>query len=79
MDTTKFLPPDTALCGRCVIASTSGIEELFMDEACRYDVYSMTGMLLRKDADKEYVARLSKGIYILVNGNKVIKLNLTGK
>lgn len=34
---------------------------------------------MRKDADKEYVARLSKGIYILVNGNKVIKLNLTEK
>ena len=64
---------------RCVIASTSGIEELFTDEACRYDVYSVTGMLLRKDADKEYVSRLSKGIYILINGNKVIKLNLTGK
>ena len=64
---------------RCIIASTSGIEELFMDEACRYDVYSMTGMLLRKDADKEYVGRLTKGIYILVNGNKVVKLNLTGK
>lgn len=32
-----------------------------------------------KDADKEYVARLSKGIYILANGNKVVKLNLTGK
>ena len=64
---------------RCIIASTSGIEELFMDEACRYDVYSMTGMLLRKDADKEYVGRLTKGIYILVNDNKVVKLNLTGK
>lgn len=63
----------------CVIASTSGIEELFTDEACRYDVYSVTGMLLRKDADKEYVARLSEGIYILINGNKVVKLNLTGK
>ena len=32
-----------------------------------------------KDADKEYVVRLSKGIYILVNDNKVVKLNLTGK
>ncbi len=32
-----------------------------------------------KDADKEYVARLSEGIYILINGNKVVKLNLTGK
>lgn len=27
----------------------------------------------------EGCARLSTGIYILVNGNKVIKLNLTGK
>ena len=32
-----------------------------------------------KDADKEYVGRLIKGIYILVNDNKVVKLNLTGK
>ncbi len=32
-----------------------------------------------KYADKEYVATLSKGIYILINGYKVVKLNLTGK
>lgn len=42
---------------QCVIASNSGIEDLFMDEACRYDIYSMTGMLLRKNADKERVSK----------------------
>lgn len=63
----------------CVIFSTSGIENLFKDDSCRYDIYTITGMLVQKAADKEYVNRLSKGIYILVSGNKVVKLNLTDK
>lgn len=64
---------------QCVVTSTSGIEDLFKDDSCRYDVYTITGILMRKAADKEYVDRLSKGIYILVIGNKVVKLNLTDK
>lgn len=63
----------------CAIFSTSGIEDLFKDDSCRYDVYTITGMLVQKAADKGYVNRLSKGIYILVSGNKVVKLNLTDK
>ena len=62
----------------CVITSVSGIDSLFTDDSSRFDVYDITGIMLRKNADKEYVRHLSKGVYIIVAGNKFIKLNLTG-
>lgn len=61
---------------KCIVAGTSDINDIFSDNSIRCDVYNTTGMLLRKDADREYVERLSKGIYIIVMGNKVTKLSL---
>lgn len=63
----------------CVITSVSGIDSLVTDDSSRFDVYDITGIMLRKNADKEYVRHLSKGVYIIVYGNQFIKLNLTGK
>ena len=63
----------------CVITSVSGIDSLFTDDSSRFDVYDITGIMLRKDADKEDIVSLSNGIYIILKGNKVFKLNLTEK
>ena len=63
----------------CVITSVSGIDSLFTDDSSRFDVYDITGIMLRKDADKEDIVSLSNGIYIILKGDKVFKLNLTEK
>lgn len=59
---------------RIMVDNYTGIDFIFEDGTCRYDVYRPDGTLLQKNADKEYMHRLSKGIYIIRMENKTLKL-----
>ncbi len=48
----------------CSVSGLSGIESLINKEG-NADVYTMSGMLLKKNADREFISTLSKGVYIL--------------
>lgn len=62
------------LTAECIITSTSGIDEIFSDNDSSWNVYDMSGALLKKDCDKNGLKLLSPGIYILRNGKKTMKL-----
>ena len=53
--------------------SESGVEEI-MDINSNSDVYSYSGTLLKKNADKAYISNLPKGIYIIKASDKTIKV-----
>lgn len=50
-----------------------GIESVLKDFE-RADVYTTAGILLRKNADREYVNNLERGIYIVVVSGKSYKI-----
>ena len=51
----------------------SGVDEI-MDINSNADVFSYSGTLLKKNADKEYISNLPKGIYIIKAIDKTIKV-----
>ncbi len=54
----------------CLINGRSGIEAI-MDESGTADVYTATGLLLRRAADADYIRTLAPGLYIIA-GRKVL-------
>lgn len=51
----------------------AAVEAIFND--CQSaDIYSLGGALIMKNADREYVLSLPKGLYILKSGNKIYKV-----
>ena len=61
------------LTAECYITGFSGIEDLHFGTDANWDVYSLSGQLLMKDADKERLNRLEKGVYILHRGRTIVK------
>lgn len=55
----------------CVITSQSGVDEIMTEPDSTVDVYTVNGLLLKKDCNRESLNSLPKGIYILrlQNGN----------
>lgn len=61
----------------CDITITSGIDSLFKDNTGRYDIYDSNGILIQKNVGKDYLHRLSNGVYIIRQGNNLKKILLT--
>lgn len=57
----------------CVICINTGVDLVFKDGSCVYDIYDSNGVLVKKNADNEYLRRLPSGVYIICQGTKVIK------
>lgn len=76
----------SGLTAECVVTGESdpdSVDIIFDDgtdsydrNGSRYDIYNMNGMLLRKDADREYLNRLSGGIYIIRQGTRVTRIDI---
>lgn len=58
----------------CIITSSAGIDEIFIDGEMSWNVYDINGALLKKNCDKDGLKLLSSGIYILQSGNNIIKI-----
>lgn len=61
---------ENGLTAECEFVVASGIESVF-DENGVADVYTSTGILIRKDADADYIGTLRPGLYI-IGGRKVV-------
>ena len=61
----------TALCGavndycEVLVEEDSGIWQIISDENCHFDILSLEGQILYKNADAEKINGLSKGIYLI--------------
>lgn len=62
------------LSAECVVTSTAGIDDVLMDINEIFDVYSIEGALIQKDCNRDYLKKLSSGLYILQQGNKSEKV-----
>lgn len=60
----------------CVICIDTGVDLIFKDESRVYDIYDSNGVLMKKNANNEYLRRLPGGVYIICQGTKVRKLLL---
>ena len=63
----------TELTAECVITGISGIADIIADDAL-FDIYTVAGVIVKKDADKSSLSTLKKGVYILVSGSKKAKV-----
>ena len=60
---------------QCIINGLlSGLDMIYANDDVSVDVYNTRGILLKKGCDKEQLQRLTPGIYILRNGEKVAKV-----
>ena len=72
----------TATCGEvyaeCVITvlKDAGIESLLANPESKISIYSVDGVLIKKDCTAEDLKEISKGIYIIKSGNKSYKIVL---
>lgn len=57
----------------CYIYGKSEIESIFTDGSVRYPVYTVSGVLLRADADLEFVRSLAPGVYVIGHNKVLIK------
>lgn len=64
----------TATCLVTVSESGNSSVDVLSDENGCFDIYSSSGVLVKKDADAEYVRNLPKGIYIIRTADKAIKI-----
>lgn len=56
----------------CIITSTMGVDGIFSDTD-NIDVFGMSGIMIKKDCDREELKTLCQGIYIIRYGNKMRK------
>ena len=60
---------------QCIINGlVTGLDTIYANGDASVDVYNTRGILLKKGCDKEQLQRLTPGIYILRNGEKVAKV-----
>lgn len=57
----------------CVINGVSYVEAIVI-EAGKVDIYTLDGILIRKNADVSYVSTLAKGTYIIRTSSQTIKI-----
>ncbi|MDE6741791.1 MAG: C10 family peptidase [Muribaculaceae bacterium] len=57
----------------CSIFGTSGVTAI-LNGTAKADVYTVNGLLLKANADGEYVSNLEKGTYILKTDNRTYKI-----
>ncbi len=65
----------TDLKAECVITGISGVDAVIADDAL-IDIYTVGGTVVKKGADKSCLTTLDKGVYILVIGDKTVKVVL---
>ncbi|MDE6370905.1 MAG: Ig-like domain-containing protein, partial [Duncaniella sp.] len=65
----------TAECSISVLPN-SGMERLLADPAAKISVYSVDGILIKKDCSPEDLNKLAKGIYIVVYGKDHYKISI---
>ena len=58
------------------VIEDSGVESLFSDSENIIDIYSPTGILIKRKANSEDLKFLEKGIYILKSKDKSYKINI---
>lgn len=56
----------------CQVVGLAGLESL-INEDNSADIYTISGLLIKKNANHEYIINLAKGIYILNISGKVYK------
>lgn len=72
----------TATCGdvsancEITVVEDAGVESLFMNSDDAIDIYSPSGVLVKKNANSEDLKTLYKGIYVLKSKGKSYKINL---
>ena len=57
----------------CEVTGVAGVDELFVDGK-QWNVMTPDGILIRKNATKEYIEQLAPAIYILTDGKRTVKL-----
>ena len=57
----------------CMITSVSGIDEVF-DDCKPFDVYTIHGILIKKECDNEFLKTLTPDVYIVRQDDKVMKV-----
>ena len=60
------------LSAECTIIAISGVDAVFTDDAVT-DVYNVNGILVKEGCSKEQLKQLPPAIYILRNGNSIVK------
>lgn len=72
----------TATCGdvsaecRIYVIDDTGIESIFDNSYEIFTVYTLGGILIKKDCNKDFLNSLDKGIYIVVTGDQTMKISL---
>lgn len=72
----------TATCGEVsatceiTVIEDASIENLFSDTDCFIDIYTASGIMIKKKAKPEDLKSLDKGIYIVKSKGKSYKVNL---
>ncbi len=59
---------------QCVITGQSGIEEILSDSDAKVDIYNLSGILLKRGCDKDYLRQLTPGAYIVRQGQRAVKM-----
>lgn len=58
----------------CIITSTSGLNAIFNEDSCAWDVYNVAGSMIIKDGNSEQLRQLQSGLYIFRHGKRSIKV-----
>lgn len=59
-----------------VVNDDSHIGNITLDSDTKYSVYTIDGVLIKKNCDMEDIKKLSKGVYIILTGNKPFKISI---
>lgn len=54
----------------------SGVESIFITNEDKISIFTIEGHLIKKDSNQSELKSLSKGVYILKSGNKIVKITL---
>ena len=71
---TKF--DDTTLSATCIIVGTanSGVDTILADPASRFDVFSISGQLIKKNCTPDELKNMNHSVYIITDGKQHYKV-----
>lgn len=52
----------------CIVTSSAGIDDIFVNAAERFDIYNMQGVLIKKNCNRDSLKMLSTGVYMIRQG-----------